>query len=603
MANQYMSMDTLRFLLYEVHQVSELFESGRFEDYDQAGTDMLLQSFKDFADQELFPYFKEMDEQPVKFEDGRVIVHPQLKKIYQKAVELGWVGASYDYEHGGMQLPSTLYSAIEQIIVAANNNPVGYMGLTTGAGKLIVNYGNQSLIDTYIPKMMEGKWSGTMALTEPQAGSSLSDITTTAYPTGEGYYKIKGQKIFISGGDQNFSENIVHLMLARIEGAPPGTKGISLFVVPKLRPTEEGDLEANDVTTAGDFQKMGQKSYSTVHLIMGEQNDCRGWLVGEPHQGLKYMFQMMNEARISVGVNATAMATAAYYASLEYARERPQGRRLTKAGKKDPASEQTLIIEHPDVKRMLLLQKSIVEGSLCLNLQSALYGDKHEISEGEKSHRYHLLLELMTPVCKTYPAEMGKVAIDNGLQVLGGYGFCSEYVLQQYYRDIRITSIYEGTTGIQSQDLLGRKLTIEKGRALELIAEEIKGTIARAGRHDTLQPYARQLGDKLKQTGEVIQHLMKYAKQGEYELFLADATLFMEFFSTVIVAWQWLKMSVVAKEKLLTGQGRFSGDFYESKIHTMKFYFKYELPKTQGLAQTLMDEEFLTISREKEVAL
>lgn len=603
MPQSYMSMENLRHLLFEVHELERLFQYDFFQDHDQESVLMFLDSVKDFSDQDLAPYFREMDAQPAHFDGKKIVIHPHFETIIKKAGELGLIGSTFSYDHGGMQLPETFMTAAYFIMETANNNVPGYLGLTGGAADLIATFGDQTLQDTYLPSMMSGEWGGTMCLTEPQAGSSLSDIVTTAYPAGEGYYHLKGQKIFISGGDHDYVDNMVHLVLARIDGAPAGTRGISLFVAPKYRFDENGALVPNDVTTAGDFQKMGQRGYCTTHLIFGEGDDCRGWLVGKPHQGLPYMFQMMNGARIAVGRGGVAIATAAYYASLAYARERPQGRRLNRAGEKDLSKGQTLIINHPDVRRMLLLQKAVAEGALSLLVQTALYLDLEKVSEGEDREKYNLLVEILTPVVKTYPSEMGRIAVSNGLQILGGYGFCSEYILQQYYRDIRIMAIYEGTTGIQSLDLLGRKVTLHGGKALKLLAAEMQVTIAGAHSHDELKPYARQLGEKLQLTQQVLDHLLGFATQGDYERFLSDATVFMEFFSTIVIAWQWLKVAVHAKEALLTGQSGHTADFYESKIHTMRFFFKYEMPKTIGLAQTLLNEEVLTLAEKRELIL
>jgi butyryl-CoA dehydrogenase len=369
--------------------------------------------------------------------------------------------------------------------------------------------------------------------------------------------------------------------------------------VPKLRPTTAGELLPNDVITAGDYQKMGQRGYCTTHLVFGENDDCHGYLVGEPHRGLAYMFQMMNGARIAVGRGAAAIAAAAYYASLRYAQERPQGRRLMCGGKKDLSQEQTLIINHPDVRRMLLLQKAVSEGALSLVLQTAIYHDLSKVSQ--EKEKYHLLTELLTPVAKTYPAEMGRTAVDNGLQVLGGYGFCSEYILQQYYRDIRIFAIYEGTTGIQSLDLLGRKVIMEDGKALQWLDQELQTTLEAADNFDDLKPYARQFRQQLQLHRQVLEFLLPFADKGEHERLLANATLYMELFGLIIVAWQWLKIGARAKQALITGKMEHAPAFYESKLHTMKFYFQYELPKTAGLAQTLMSEEALTLEVSKEL--
>ncbi|MEP2280539.1 acyl-CoA dehydrogenase [Maribacter sp.] len=602
MANQYVDLETLKFLLYKVHNVQEVLDQERYAEYDKESIEMLLNSVKDFSDKELFPYFREMDEQPAHFKDGEIVVHPQVNKYMKAAGEMGFISGSFSYEDGGMQLPQMVLNASAFIQEAANNHLPGYVGLTVGSAELITHFANKELNETYVPKMMEGTWGGTMCLTEPQAGSSLSDIVTSATPDGDSY-KIHGQKIFISGGDYTGAENIVHLVLARIKGAPAGTKGISLFVVPKKRPTEDGGLTPNDVTTVADFQKMGQRGYCTTHLFFGDKEDCKGWLVGEPHQGLKYMFLMMNGARIGVGRGGAAIATAAYHASLNYANERPQGRKLTSTGKKDANEEQTLIINHPDVRRMLLLQKAVSEGSLSLIFLAAKYQDLSLSSTtAEEREKYRLLLEILTPVVKTYPSEMGKASVDNGVQVLGGYGFCSDYILQQYLRDIRIFALYEGTTGIQSQDLLGRKITMNNGKALQLLSEEIKNSIKASMAHDSLAPYAKKLASKLELTQEVLQSLMGFAMKGDYQRFLADATPFMEFFSNILIGWLWLDLAREAQNALVTGNKANSTEFYESKIHTMQFYFKYELPKTSGLAEILKDnKEALTIGTDKEV--
>jgi butyryl-CoA dehydrogenase len=517
----------------------------------------------------------------------------------EKGGEMGLAAALFDYDDGGLQMPTSVVTAAAYIQETANNHLPGYIGLTFGAAELILHFGDESLKKTYVPKMLAGTWNGTMCLTEPQAGSSLSDIVTSAVPQGD-HYLISGQKIFISGGDYKGVNNVVHLLLARIKGAPAGTKGISLFVVPKHRPEEGGQLIFNDVTTVGDFQKMGQRGYCTTHLSFGDQKDCRGWLVGEPHQGLKYMFLMMNGARIAVGRGAAAIAMAAYRASLAYAKERPQGRKLTSTGKKDVSKDQTLIINHPDVRRMLLTQKVIVEGSLSLVLLSAKYQDL-SLTHPEASERkkYQYLLELLTPVAKTYPAEKGLEAVSNGLQVLGGYGYCSDFILQQYYRDIRIFSIYEGTTGIQAMDLLGRKITMDHGAALTYLADEIEKTIKMAMGTDGLRPHAEALSEKTELLDKVLKYLLGYAGKGNYERFLADATVFMDFFGNILIGWLWLDIGLAAQRALSSGESNLEKGFYSGKIHAMQFYFTYELPKSEGLARILLNTADLTVSAEE----
>lgn len=597
----YINMDTLRFILFDVMGAEEMLKLPRFQEFDKETINFLLDAAKDFSDQDLYPAFREMDEDPARYEDGKIIVHPVVDKMMKQSAELGLIGGAFDYEHGGMQMPAMVLQAANFIMECANNNMPGYPGLTAGSAHLITSFGEQALIDQYVPKMLSGEWAGTMCLTEPGAGSSLSDVVTSATPTEEGHYMIKGQKIFISGGDHEYCDNFVHLVLARIDGAPAGTKGISLFVVPKNRITDDGGLESNDVVTAADFQKMGQRGYCTTHLLFGSDNNTRGWLVGAPHRGLSYMFKMMNEARIAVGRGGASVATAAYHASLQYAHERAQGRRLNNDGSKNVSADQNLIIEHPDVRRMLLKQKAISEGALSLVMQASLYHDLHSGTEGEEKEANLMLLEMLTPVTKTYPSEKGKEAVDNGVQVLGGYGFCSEYILQQYLRDIRIMSIYEGTTGIQSMDLLGRKIPMGAGKGLKLLQADIQADIEASMAYDELKPYAKVLIEKLGLVQKVLGFLMPFAMQGQHERYLSDATLFMDMFGTIIVAWQWLKMATTAKQALLKGDTTYKAEFYQSKIHTMRFFYKYELGEVESLANTIMHPEVLTILEEKDL--
>ncbi len=596
---QYINIDNVKFTLFEMLKAQELAHIERYAEYDQDNCNILIDSMKDYADKVMYPVFKEMDEQGAYFKDGKVVVHPVVGEFMKGMGEIGGIGSYLDYDDGGMQMPHSVFTALSHVIECANNSLPGYTGLTGGAANLIVTFGSDELKQKYVPKMIAGEWGGTMCLTEPQAGSSLSDITTSGKLNEDGSYSITGQKIFISGGDHDYCENFVHLALVRIEGAPAGTKGISLFVIPKFLSNEDGSFTENDVLTAGDFQKMGQKGYCTTHLVFGENQQCKGWLVGEQNKGLKYMFQMMNGARIDVGMTAASTATAAYYASLQYAEERPQGRRILKGGVKNVDAEQATIINHPDVRRMLLMQKSVTEGSVALLLQASYYQDLSEYGPEEDRERYHDLLELLTPIAKTYPSEMGRVSISNGLQILGGYGFCTDFPLEQYYRDIRIMSLYEGTTGIQSLDLLGRKIVMKDGKAMKYLTKEIIETIKSASNYDDLKTYADQLKTASKSLESTLMHLLGFAMQGEHERYIADATIFMEMMSSVVLAWQWLKMATTAKTAIVTSQMTYSEEFYSSKIHTMKYFFKYELPKIEGHRVTLTSPDSLTIVEEK----
>lgn len=592
---KYYDPQTLSFLLSEVHHLDELLQADRFAAYDRASTDLLLDAVKDFSDTALFPFIQEMDEKPCVFKDGKVTVHEQFGPILKKAGEMGLVAAAMNEEDNGLQMPMLVVNALYFIMEAANNHVTGYLGLTSGAANVILTFGSEELKQKYVPKMLTMEWGGTMCLTEPQAGSSLSDITSSAKPLDDGTYSIKGQKIFISASDHQFSNNFIHLVLARIEGAPAGTKGISLFVVPQYHVNEDGTRgEYNHVDVVGEFVKLGQRGYCTNHLAFGDSGKSVGYLIGEANQGLSYMFQMMNEARVATGRMGTGIASAAYYASLQYAKERPQGRKLQSSGKKDPALEQTLIINHPDVKRMLLHQKAIVEGCLSLILQCSYYLDKHAISEGEEKSKYHQLTEILNPIAKTYPSEAGKDAVDTGLQVLGGYGYMMDFISQQYLRDIRIISIYEGTTGIQSLDLLGRKVTMNDGEALQLLAKEMEITITSALSHDELKSHATTLGESSKLIQSCLEHLVPFAMQGNHEKYLADATIFMDLFSTVVIGWQWLKIGLAALKQP-------DENFKAGKLHTLDYFYKYEMSKCKGLQKTICNSSDVTIQMQEDM--
>jgi alkylation response protein AidB-like acyl-CoA dehydrogenase len=597
MKREYLSMELLRYLLYDVHRIDRLTEYPRFSHVGgREEIDLLLQSARDIADREMFPFFKEMDMHPVEHRDGHVRTHPQLKRIFRAVADAGWFTATTELEHGGTQLPYSVFSSAQLIFEAANNSAQGYLGVSTGALDLIASFGNEALRATYMPPMMDGRWQGTMALTEPQAGSSLSDIRTSATPMPDGSFHITGQKIFISAGEHEACENFIHLTLARIEGAPAGTKGISLFVVPKFLPDGDGTPVYNHVQCVADFQKMGQRGYATTHLIFGEQGPTKAFLVGEPHKGLSYMFQMMNAARIVVGQTAAAVASAAYHYALQYATERPQGRPI---GGKDPLQEPVPIIRHADVRRMLLQQKCFVEGALSLVVECLKWFDMEKVLDGDEKRKAWLLLELLTPIVKTWPSEEGLRSVSNALQVFGGYGFTMDFDAQQYYRDIRIMSIYEGTTGIQSIDLLGRKLTMDGGRAAQLLGAEISAEISLASADTLLASYAAATARAVQTWQKVLVHLQGLAGGGDTERYLADANLFMELSGLVTIAWQWLKMGNHSQAALREADlSESSAAFHRGRLASLRFFFKYELPRTSALAESLMHADAPTLHTE-----
>ena len=597
MATKFVSERNIKFLLYEVFDVESLTKYEYYQEHNRKMFDMVLKAAVKLGKDLLFPIFEEMDRNQPELVNGEVKVHPSVKTIMKEFGEGGWISSRVPFDQDGEQLPSLVADVCEFIFAAANYSANAYPGLTFGASHLIESFGSKELYDTYVPRMRAGEWQGTMALTEPEAGSSLTDITTMAVPTDEGYYRIKGQKIFISAGDHDGVDNVVHLMLVKIEGAPAGVKGISLFVVPKKRIDVNGNLVPNDVVASGVYHKLGYRGCPIVQLSMGDKDDCHGWLVGEPHNGLKYMFQMMNEARIGVGMGAIAMATAAYYASLDYTRSRLQGRKM---GQKDPNLPPVPIIEHADVKRMLLFQRAVIEGALSLVMQCSKYVDFQKVLGGEDQEKYYLLLEILTPIAKSYPSEMGNISISQGLQCLGGSGYCDDYPLEQYYRDCRIHPIHEGTTGIQGMDLLGRKVVMKNGRAFLLFINEIEDTIGAAHKYNELRGFANDLNTTLTTLQDVTQHLITIAQQQGPEAFLADATLYLEFFGIVTIAWQWLLQGVVVQRALNNGAKKADQNFYQGKMFTLRYFFAYELPKTLGLAKRLRGDDRLTVEMRAE---
>lgn len=598
MAEKFMSMRNLRFLLYEVFNAVSLTRHPYYEEYDRKMLDMVLQAAEELAQGLLWPCYQEMDRNPPELAEDGVRVHSSVRKILKEFGDGGWSAMTVPEAQDGQQLPQIVADSCQFIFCAANYSAAAYLGLIDGAARLIENFGGKDLYEAFVPNMRSGRWQGTMALTEPEAGSSLSDITTTAEPTEKGYFHIHGQKIFISAGDHDGVENVVHLMLVRITGAPQGVRGISLFVVPKKRLSENGDLIPNDVITSGIFHKLGYRGCPIAQLSVGDKDNCRGYLVGEPHKGLRYMFQMMNEARIGVGLGAAAMATAAYYAALDYAFVRKQGRKIEE---KDPGQPPVPIIEHADVKRMLLFQRSVVEGSLSLLLQCSQYVDLKKVGSDEERQKYALLLDLLTPVAKTYPSETGVLSISQGLQCLGGSGYCDDYPLEQYYRDCRIHPIHEGTTGIHGIDLLGRKIPMKNGKAFHLFCEEVKTAVLKAEEKPELEPYGRQLSEAMEKLKRVTVHLAAIQKEKGIAHALADATLYLELFGVMAVAWQWLVQATVIVKALNAEPAKTEKEFYGGKFYTFRYFFSYELPKTEGLVYRLMHTDGITVSMRKEL--
>ena len=591
MATFYSKRD-LHFQLFENQNCLELLQYPYFSDHSKETFALVLDAAEQIAEKSLFPIFKEMDRQEPQLENGIVKVHPQMRSIIRQFGADGWINAIFPYEEGGQQLPWTLHLSAGFILQAANYSASVFPFLTTGAANLIRTFGSSALRDAYTPKMYTGEWQGTMALTEPDAGSSLSDLTTIAISTSkEGVYSIRGQKIYISAGDHDACDNVIHLMLARIEGAPAGTKGISLFVVPKIRL----DGTPNDVLTQGIYHKMGYKGAPIVHLMIGSESACEGYLVGEAHQGLKYMFQMMNEARLGIGMNATAIAAAAYQTSLAYAKVRPQGRNISD---KEPNRPQVPIIQHADVKRMLLFQKSITEGSLALLIFCGLLGDKlSQESEPQKKAEMESLLDLLIPIAKSYPSEMGVQSTSMAIQVLGGAGYTTDFPVEQYYREARIHPIHEGTTGIHGLDLLGRKMLLHEGLGWKMLQKEFQSTLKEAKPLPELGEIALTFEKYAQEFASGTAQLLFKQNQGP-EYYLADATLYLEGAGLLCMGWIWLKQAITAQKAL--DRGSKEQDFHLGKIETARYTVAYELVKLKGIVERFASTNYPTLTMKTE---
>ena len=575
----------LDFLLYEVLNTERLLEREKFADHDLATLNAVLDTAHDIAEDKFATHAEKSDAEEPYFDGERVHIIPEISEALAAYIEAGFLAAPFDYDAGGMQLPWTIIQATNAMFMSANAATAAYPFLAIAAGNVLNSFGSQEQKKLYFEPIVEGRYFGTMCLSEPQAGSSLSDIRTKAEPTDEGHYLISGNKMWISGGEHELSENIVHMVLAKIPGGPPGVKGISLFVVPRYLVNPDGSLGAkNDVALAGLNHKMGYRGTVNTLLNFGENGNCVGYLVGEPHKGLRYMFHMMNEARIGIGLGATMMGYAGYLYSLDYARNRPQGRQ---PGSKDPTEPQVMLVEHADIRRMLLFQKANVEGSLALCLYSAgLIDDQHTLTDESELAEIDLLLEILTPIVKSWPSEHCLEANGYAIQILGGYGYTREYPVERLYRDNRLNPIHEGTTTIHGLDLLGRKVTMKDGAAFDLLIRKIRETIEEAGTLETLAADAMSLEAAIERARVTTACLTEVGQSGNTNLFLANATVYLEMMGRIVMSWIWLRQAIVATRAIGGAQGDDKA-FYEGKIQACHYFIRWELPKAQTEANLL----------------
>jgi alkylation response protein AidB-like acyl-CoA dehydrogenase len=570
----------LAFVLYELLDTESLAARPRFADHSRATFDAALDTAHRIAAEHFAPHNRKADLNEPTFDGERVHIIPEVRQALRVFCEAGLMAAGRDYEQGGMQLPVTLVQACMALFNAANVSTAAYPFLTIANANLLERFGAPEQKANYLPHLLSGRFFGTMCLSEPQAGSSLSDIRTRAQPQPGGSYLLTGNKMWISGGEHDLAENIVHLVLARIPGSPAGVKGISLFLVPKYLVNDDGRLGVrNDVALAGLNHKMGYRGTTNCVLNFGERGGAVGYLVGEPHKGLACMFHMMNEARIGVGLGAVMLGYSGYLHALAYARERVQGR---PPAAKDPNAPPVRIIEHADVRRMLLAQKAYVEGGLALCLYAARLVDEQLTGQSERARsEAHLLLEILTPIVKSWPSQWCLEANSLAIQVHGGYGYSREYPVEQLYRDNRLNPIHEGTHGIQALDLLGRKAGMLDAAALQLLMREIQISVRAARKCDSpeLQQFAEQLNGAVDSLMETTRKLLCAGANGEAELSLANASVYLEMAGHMVVAWIWLKQALVAVARLPEAGGA-DRDFYQGKLQACAYFFRWELPKT-----------------------
>jgi alkylation response protein AidB-like acyl-CoA dehydrogenase len=570
-------LDDIRYLLNEVHDIGQLSRLPGFEDATPDMIEEVLAGGATFCEEVLFPLNQSGDAEGITLVDGEVKTPAGFKAAYQRYTADGWTAISATPEYGGSGLPEMVRFVMEEMLCSANLSFSMYPGLSHGAYSALVSHGSEELKQRFLPKLLDGTWGGTMCLTEAHAGTDLGIITTKAVPTGDGAYRITGQKIFISAGEHDLTENIVHLVLAKLPDAPSGTKGISLFLVPKYLPGDDGGVNARNGVTCGSVEhKMGIKASATCVLNF---DNATGWMVGEPHKGMRAMFVMMNGARLAVGLQGLGLSEVAYQNALAYAKDRLQGRSLT--GPKNPEGPADPILVHPDVRKGLLRIKALNEGMRALAYWVGIQIDvEHRHPDAAVRQEAEDMVALMTPVIKAFLTDKGFENTNIALQTLGGHGYIKEYGIEQYVRDARIAQIYEGTNAVQALDLVGRKLPMEGGRLVRRFFEIVKRDVDAAAQAAGLEDFAKALGGSLYQLQKATMLLAEKGFANPDEVGAA-ATEYLQLMGYVAVGWQWLRMATVSTTKLATGQG--DRRFHEAKLKTARFYTGRILPETTTL--------------------
>jgi len=576
------------FVLHEQMQVEELGETELFADFNKKTVDMIVSEARNLAIKEILPTRELGDQEGCQFDNGKVTVPESFHRAFELLREGEWSAMTVSPDWGGQGMPTTVAMAANDYLVGANYAFMIYSDLTNGAAKLIEYFGTEKQKRLFLNKMYSAEWTGTMLLTEPEAGSDVGALMTSAVKNDDGTYSITGNKIFISGGEHNLSENIIHPVLARIEGAPKGTKGISLFIVPKIWVNDDGSLgEFNDVVCTGIEEKMGIHGNATCSLMLGGKGNCKGMLLGEENKGMSAMFLMMNDARLLVGLQGLACASSAYMYAVNYARERVQGKHLLQMMDKDAPS--VPIIQHPDVRRQLMMMKVYVEGIRSLLYYVGMCEDKAKICEDAKEKlTYQGIIDVLIPIAKGYVTDRAFEVCSHGVQVYGGYGYIRDYPMEQLLRDCRITMIYEGTNGIQAMDLLGRKLGLNKGKPMMDLLGEIQKSIAMAKDVQGLEGLAAKLEEIVNKLGEVALHMGMTAMSPKVMNAFAFAHPFMEVCGDVVMAWMLLWRAAIASKKLGNGAKKKDVAFYQGQIKSAEFFIYSILPITFGKMKAIL---------------
>ena len=606
MASLLVEMRDINFVLYEQLNIEQLTKKERYNHCSRDDFDMILGHALKFSDNILAPINKEGDETGAVWKDGKVTLPESARAALKEFANAGWVSMADDFEVGGQQLPMVLYASANEMFYAANAALPLYLALTHGAGKMIEVYGTADQKKRYLEKLYSFEWDGTMCLTESGAGTDLARIATKAVKIDDRHYRITGQKIFITGGEHDGHDNIIHPVLARIEGDPKGIKGISIFIVPKYRVNEDGSMgEFNDVSCPGIEHKMGIKVSSTAQLSFGDNGNCVGEILGKPCQGVNIMFNMMNEERFMIGIQALGISSAAYLNALDYARTRLQGSDITKKGR---AQDIVPIIQHPDIRRGLLWMKSYVEGLRALNYYTALCIDKtNSTTEHQEKELYKGIVDFLIPVCKAYSSDWVWDICEQAIQIYGGYGYCSDYPVEQFARDCKIASIYEGANGgVHATDLLGRKLFMKDGKIFQYLVSEIQKTIDEAAQEKSIKQYSEIVKKALKNLLLAVEYLKNLNNSGKIELAYLSATPFLDIVGDTLLGWFHLWQLTIAESKfkallnsanITTEEGTHKliednkdAAFYSGKIHSARFFITRVLPMQKGKVDAILNE-------------